>query len=90
MCGVLGLPLMLCGGRSIWIGAGIFHCGDIYGGFWSGSGEMRLTGGFWDIVGCLWLLGVVSLWRWGTLGYCYSHNNTSFLSPLSGLPLSVQ
>ena len=29
---------------------------------------MRQTGGFWDSVGCLWLLGVGSLWRWGTLG----------------------
>ena len=56
LCGVLGLPLLFCGGRSICIGAGIFHCGDLSGGFWSGSGEMRLTGGFWDIVGCLWLL----------------------------------
>ena len=24
---------------------------------WRNSGEMRLTGEFWDSVGCLWLLG---------------------------------
>ena len=29
---------------------------------------MRRTGGLWDSVGCHWLLGVGSLWRWGTLG----------------------
>ena len=39
--------------------------------------------------GC-WDLGVVSLWRWGTIGYCYSHTFTSCLSPLSGLPLYMQ
>ena len=43
LCGVLGLPLLLCGGRPSQIEAGIFHCGDLYGGFWSGSGEMRRT-----------------------------------------------
>ena len=31
---------------------------------WHGSGEMRLTGGFWDIVSCLWLLGP---WCWKPL-----------------------
>ena len=35
-------------------------------------------------------LGVGSLWRWGTLGYWYSHTCTSCISPLSGLPLSMQ
>ena len=39
--------------------------------------------GYWD-------LGVGSLWWWGTLSYCYSHTWTSFISPLSGLPLSMQ
>ena len=51
---------------------------------------MRLAGGFWDSVGCLWLLGVGSFWRWGTLGYFYSHTNTACLFTLSGLPLYMQ
>ena len=38
--------------------------------------------GYWD-------LDVGSRWRWGTLGYCYSHTCTSCLSPLSVLPLSM-
>ena len=42
LCGILGLPLLLCGGRSSRIGAVIFHCGDLYGGF-CGMGMER-----WD------------------------------------------
>ena len=34
--------------------------------------------------------GVGSLWQWGTLGYFDSHTKTSCLSPISGLPLSMQ
>ena len=33
LCGVLSLPLMLCGGRSRRIGTDSFHCGDLLGGF---------------------------------------------------------
>ena len=40
---------------------------------WSGSGEMRLTGGFGIVLAAFgyWDLGVGILWRWVTLGYCY-------------------
>ena len=40
MCGVLGLALMLCGGRSRRIGEGIFYCGYLTGGFY-GAGVER-------------------------------------------------
>ena len=93
LCGVLGLTMMFCGGRCIWIGAVSFHCGELFGGF-CGAGVQR-----WDwkvdfgivmaAFSC-WDLGVGSLWRWGNLGYWYYHNCTSCLSPLSGLPLSIQ
>ena len=42
LCGVLGLPLMFCDGRSSRIGAGSFYCGDLSGGF-CGEGVER-----WD------------------------------------------
>ena len=32
LCGVLGLPLIFCGGRSRHIGEGRFHYGDLHGG----------------------------------------------------------
>ena len=58
MRGIVGLSLLFFGGRSSQIGAGSFHCGDLSGNFWSGSGEMRRTGGFGivlDACGC-WVL----------------------------------
>ena len=42
MCGVLGLPMLLYDGRSIHIGSGKFHCGDLTGCF-CGAGVER-----WD------------------------------------------
>ena len=90
LCEVLGLPLMLFGGRYRRIGEDSFQCGDFPGGFWSGSGEMRRTVGFWDSVGWLWMLGVGSLWQWGNIGYWYSLTKKSCLSPLSSLPLYMQ
>ena len=42
---------------------------------WSGSGDMRLTGDFWGIVGCLWLLVP---WCWKPLAV---GNSWLFLFP---------
>ena len=93
LCGVLGLPLMFYVGRYRRLLAGSFHCGDLSGGFF-GTGEEKW---YWRVdfgvvlaaFGC-WDLGFFSLWRWGTLDYCYSQTCISCLSPLSGLPLSMQ
>ena len=74
LCGILGLPLMFCAGRSSRIGAGSFHCGYLSGGFYGAVverwdwqvdfGIVLAAFGYWD-------LGVDSLWQWGTLGYWY-------------------
>ena len=89
---ILYMTLMLCGGRSIRIGAGIFHNGDLSGVF-CGVGVER-----WDwqlVLGIVlvdfvcWVLVVDSLCRWLNLGYCYSHTFISCISPIYGLPLSI-
>ena len=93
LCGVLVLPLLFCGGMSIRIGAGRFHCGDLYGGF-CGTGVETWD---WQVAFGIvfpdcgyWYLGVGILWYWGTLGYFYSHTFTSFLYPLSVFLLYIQ